>query len=651
MNVLLAPGMCRNDDAAVALADRMLVDIREEEEGVVDERLQQAILVACLRRCSGSHDAGEELRVQGKLLQAVVEHGESGRLLLDPSLLAPVTQALIPYVDVKEGDENGMRMQLQALRCLPFLVKKVESPLSKQLTQACLSPIKALASRAGGDAVVQSLAIRALVQLGVGSDLLNKINSRLLEDLGSISSMSICRLQALLQITQSLATNQRTSDVLVTKVLPILVPALRSPSHVIRMTALQVLTCYAPPHYLEPTNEKEKESPLQGPCPVLTLLQEVEGLPISVAAEREYSLRLGKLEVMARSGRIPPLLHEALATYCLGLLFVKFASVWPLAVKTFAATAEGKEDMAWRPLLAVWEYLGSLPLGEISGATGHKDGSDAMVVDDKGELLNVLHQIDYGKFGLGDLEPQQIPYVRFMTGVKVGASLPGGYVSPYSTTDPLTVTTSLISLLRQCPSLVLRRSKFVVVAFLSFLHREYFPLYPDDPEARILDLAGPQANVPDLQRNITTQPRPLTGKAARMVLQSFLELFSSLKSPKQLYHHSLLERVYCSMLTKPDPSLTRLALDALLAYKPPALVPYQESLRALLKDSTLRDELTKFNVGDLQPEHRPLVLPVLVRILFGRFLTKSSKRRSDKSASTGRYVVLSLFSHTTKLTC
>lgn len=88
-------------------------------------------------------------------------------------------------------------------------------------------------------------------------------------------------------------------------------------------------------------------------CNFFGVAEELEALPISIAAERDLTWRLGQLEVLGRSGRLPRPYARLMATYALGLLRVKFSGVWPKAAAIFTALCQhsaDQQELAWGPM-------------------------------------------------------------------------------------------------------------------------------------------------------------------------------------------------------------------------------------------------------------------------------------------------------------
>lgn len=147
-------------------------------------------------------------------------------------------------------------------------------------------------------------------------------------------------------------------------VMALLESNLASESRLLRLATLRVLARFDPLKFEDDTGRlqghREGSSTVlrenggrDGACNFLEVAEALETLPISVAAERDLMWRLGQLEVLARSGRLPRPYAQLMATHALGLLRVKFSGVWPRATAIIAALCQRshQRELVWRPML------------------------------------------------------------------------------------------------------------------------------------------------------------------------------------------------------------------------------------------------------------------------------------------------------------
>ena len=134
------------------------------------------------------------------------------------------------------------------------------------------------------------------------------------------------------------------------------------------------------------------------------------------------------------------------------------------------------------------------------------------------------------------------------------------------------------------------------------------------------------------------------------MLESFLKVFAAVKGPQQLFKHQTLLQIFVSFLANPDPSLSNLAFACVLRFKLPYMSPYVDDIQPMLKKEGLREALAKFDLSEdsetVATEHRLLLLPLVTRILFGRFSSRgnSGAKSARDSPAARRAAILSFLS-------
>lgn len=142
----------------------------------------------------------------------------------------------------------------------------------------------------------------------------------------------------------------------------------------------------------------------------------------------------------------------------------------------------------------------------------------------------------------------------------------------------------------------------------------------------------------------------LSRKALQKKLESFLSVFAAVKGPHQLFKHKVLLQIFVSFLANPDGRISNLAFSCVLRFKLPYLSPYVDYVQPMLKREGLREALTKFDLSEdseiVDAEHRLLLLPIVIRILFGRFSARGNgvKKSAKDSPTARRAAILSFFS-------
>ena len=263
-----------------------------------------------------------------------------------------------------------------------------------------------------------------------------------------------------------------------------------------------------------------------------------------------------------------------------------------------------------------------------------------------------------------------------------------GRVDADARADAETVYCNAWAVLKRCPNITLKRSKTVVPMFVRFLRWQYYAVFHDDPEIPFLHFQGlfatADAEADPHHDHAATLPPPHVLKKR---LEMFLSVLAAVTSPKQLYQHQLLFDYYAAILSKPETSQVKLALDCMLTYKPAFLMPIRENLRRFLDDKKIRDELVVFDpsvdahealagarlqvdvsaggviakntksrggaragaaaedgeLGCIAPAHRADAVPLLVRLLYGRFVSKARGSKAAREQNLARRAAILSF--------
>ncbi|OAA66994.1 Down-regulated-in-metastasis protein [Niveomyces insectorum RCEF 264] len=122
--------------------------------------------------------------------------------------------------------------------------------------------------------------------------------------------------------------------------------------------------------------------------------------------------------------------------------------------------------------------------------------------------------------------------------------------------------------------------------------------------------------------------------------KALIVVFSQFTNAQVLYQSEKAYDALLKLLANGDIEIQRLALKGLLAWRQDAVLRYKETLDNLLDETKFKNELTLFlqaddnnssstNTNGIRPEHRADLMPVLLRLLYGRTISK-------KGAASGR---------------
>ncbi|XP_078077201.1 small subunit processome component 20 homolog [Mustelus asterias] len=126
-------------------------------------------------------------------------------------------------------------------------------------------------------------------------------------------------------------------------------------------------------------------------------------------------------------------------------------------------------------------------------------------------------------------------------------------------------------------------------------------------------------------------------RAAVKQLLAHLKIFSKFSNPQSLYLEPKLKELYTQLLCHRYQDVQKIALECLFTYKHPHLLPYRENLQRLLEDKSFKDEIIHFSIAEettvVSGPHRAELVPVIMRILYGRMRNKTGSKTQGRAAA------------------
>ncbi|KAK1947470.1 Small subunit processome component 20 [Phytophthora citrophthora] len=420
--------------------------------------------------------------------------------------------------------------------------------------------------------------------------------------------ISLSTLTTLLMLIDMDLEEQRhavlTVDVL-PRVADALFATLRSPAHELRLVALQLLARFKRLDF----HESESGS-LSGQCdlPDVCVNLELSCKNISVATEREVVRLLTRVKILFRSAQTPEIYKKIALNQLLGLYHVKFSTIWPHIADAVEAAVRLHFNEFW-PCISSELLVASLRHENANGKTDN-EANNTNVVAEEFKQVCMLEQ---------------------------------GKVPASSATDAVSHHSLLWKGLMKFADLVEAKTKFMVPLFLTFLRDQYSAIYTDELDANRLDeidqalvkLGSSDAESPNWRKPVEFQE--LTTKEVRGKFVDQLKLFATFHNMKGAYAQHLLHALFFDLLMKSDEVVSKLALQCLYAFGSKAVVSYKTQLNRLTDSASFREELSSFKVGDgegvILREHRPELLPVLLRVLYSKCVSKKGRNNGDTVAA------------------
>jgi len=154
-------------------------------------------------------------------------------------------------------------------------------------------------------------------------------------------------------------------------------------------------------------------------------------------------------------------------------------------------------------------------------------------------------------------------------------------------------------------------------------NRELVPLFLDN------FMATEYVQIRDLSedKSVEANHKTVVQSTVKSLL-AHLTVFGKFLDLKSLHRSSEMRELVYNLLCHKLAPVQKVALEILVAYKLKYLLPYKENLFKLLEEKDFKSELLAFPLaGDDTPikaEHRDDIIPVILRILYGRLRSKKA---------------------------
>ncbi|KAF3762636.1 hypothetical protein M406DRAFT_264935 [Cryphonectria parasitica EP155] len=334
-------------------------------------------------------------------------------------------------------------------------------------------------------------------------------------------------------------------------------------------------------------------TPDQDSCLATMIL--VEQLPLDHQSPRAIAVHLRRLTQAYEHLDEGSWLRQAVPAYLFGMLTISLAPVWDEAVEALKQIAQSKSagelifDRAFEWLQIPsprWTPPQLRPTESNKYAGSNFECMNFSGLQEQARKINEAIEEPSGVL-LREFEQQQTIIPAHVANARGKA----------------------LKVLSAAPALAEKRSRKIVPFLLSL----------DDAQSTSLEEEDEAAIVPE--DDFWSLPDR----------KSLLGIFAQFGNPKVLYKSREAFATLLSLLANRDIEVQKVALKAVLTWKQEGVKPYRENLEFLLDESRFKNELTVFLQGEntIQPQHRAELMPVLLRVLYGRATSK-------KGAASGR---------------
>lgn len=353
---------------------------------------------------------------------------------------------------------------------------------------------------------------------------------------------------------------------------PSLIENLSSPSHDIRLASIELL--------------KQMNASESTQC--IEILLQIEQTPLTLDFTRSIAMHLRKLGQEYASLEESSWLRQGIPNFLFGMLTVQLSPVWDdsvEALKQISQTKVGEEAVC----AIAFRWL------EVPSPRWTPPNSDSNNFQRRfySDFECTVYQ--YLVRSAGDVQNEAVNPDDIMLRIFDDKQRLVEPLSTHARARALKVFSAL-------PAVAEKRSRQLVPHLLSWA-----------------------ADGEDVAVESTDEEAQNQGMTWSMVdRKGIMGVFSQFINPRVLYQNEQVYNAILQLLENGDVEVQKLALKAILAWKQDGVKPYQENLEYLLDEARFKNEIAVFLQGDdiIKSEHRPELMPVLLRLLYGRAISR-----------------------------
>ncbi|KAJ3216699.1 U3 snoRNP protein [Dinochytrium kinnereticum] len=338
---------------------------------------------------------------------------------------------------------------------------------------------------------------------------------------------------------------------------------------------------------------------------------------------RDKSLCVKKLgQTVLTHQNLPQAIIENILQYLFAFLTEKFAPIIPAVTEALVSVAKRHNHMFWVVFLDVSSKL--------------KDGSEADTLSSKSLENQEGPEYDVFLKGLNRMKALN----RSLQATLDGLSDPGSFfaqnlvhsLKAFKTTTTLDTGryfTILLQIFKSLPKVFIDKSSF----FINLLFQASKEYLDDDKHGL--------EQIENLQELISVGVLK-----SRDVIFETLSVIKTLDKPQSLHKSEHVYALCLNLLGTGDTAMQRLALDCLFTWKEKPIMEISEQLKGLTDEVKFRDYLTTLDpesLTALTDSDKQKVFAVLIRILFGKLISRRKKSSDRTGLKARRKAIFSFF--------
>ncbi|KAH8705531.1 putative HEAT repeat protein [Talaromyces proteolyticus] len=475
---------------------------------------------------------------------------------------------------------------------LPQLVECLHSLLLSALDNASstLDPLGIFACGQG---------FKSYVELAHQSNSLDSSLWQLVTKSGSRFSRSCLFLEGTLSYLHRLSDIVSSSKEELEEFSSALIDNLTSPSQPLRLLSLKILAEFT----------KITAEPDHG---AISIAIEIEESELSLQTARFLSMQIRKLGLLYPQVASHNWFSKLIPKFCFGLLTKQLAQLWADSAETLKAVSQHANGEAVVTELTMIWLLHNNDSDNGDSDTGHHSSYVSP---------------DFGCFNSSSVEKIFVSHFEKDRNTKSSLVESFNNSHTFSVLVPPFARARSLQVLHAIPEVAEKRSRQIVPVFLNWASTEGG-----------LSTTPDQSSSSKSSETLTSEEEvPFWGFKDRL---SLLGLFEKFISPRTLFKSSEVFDALLNLTAHGDSAVQRPALKALFTWKLPGILPYQENLLNILDETRFRDELAVFvridaDDSKIENGHKADLLPILLRLLFGRMISKAASS-SSSGGQTGR---------------
>lgn len=484
----------------------------------------------------------------------------------------------------------------------PSILPELQEALHNQI-QGCLQEKSILHEDL--NAFVRGQGLLSYVRLSVQSKKLDPSLWNTICEIGPECGNIPIFLEATLEYLSASSELPECSDELLEPFATTLLNNLTGPSHSLRLLSLKVL--------------KELVQRTGGNNTYISIAIDIENSELSLQSARTLSMEIRKLATGYSGVSSEKWQDRLIPHFCFGLLSKKLASVWEDSCSALKAICENRTgEQIVSELVMGWLLNPGTGLVVEDTDEPEQDATGADVTSEF-ECFNVMNVDRAISSSFAQVLSSESTLVRNFE----KAHQSPGDAPPYARSQALRVLNAI-------PHLAEKKSRQLVPLFLDWASQD--DDMPTPMGASKSPIAGSSAQEGNAGWNLRDKKDMLT-------------LFGKFGNPKVLYRAPEAHDALSNLMCNGDSEVQKLALKAVLTWKLPFMMPYEENLMNIVDDGRFRDELAVFvHVGRdnsvIEEAHREHLLPYLLRLLYGKVVARAGAKGALGTQEARRKAIL-----------